>query len=251
MSSPKQQGLDRKIVSMLSGKPLKAAKLLMQDAEIRHLQEYANTVSIKRLHYNDHGPVHMRKVTVNALQILELLHKAKIPLSLEREEIGTFEDSTLAVLIGAFLHDIGMTIGREDHEKTGALITTPIIERILKQIYPDDFGKRVILRSLAVEAIMGHMGTQKIHSLEAGTILVADGCDMEQGRARIPLMIETESHVGDIHKYSSSSVKSVTIEKGSKKPVKKTVMINQFVRFLPGETGVARKIRSKPEKGFN
>ena len=59
------------------------------------------------------------------------------------------------------------------------------------------------------------MGTQKIHSLEAGVVLVADGCDMEGGRARIPLIMESGSKVGDIHKYSSAAIKKVYIEKGT------------------------------------
>ena len=35
------------------------------------------------------------------------------------------------------------------------------------------------------EGIIGHMGHEKIHSIEAGTVLVADGTDMTKGRARM------------------------------------------------------------------
>ena len=51
------------------------------------------------------------------------------------------------------------------------------------------------------EGMIGHMGTQKIRSLEAGVVLVDDGCDMEGGRAKIPLSMESGSKIGDIHKY--------------------------------------------------
>ena len=36
---------------------------------------YANAVSVRRLGYNDHGPVHARLVTYNALKILRLMHE--------------------------------------------------------------------------------------------------------------------------------------------------------------------------------
>jgi hypothetical protein len=72
MKSPKQLTLEKKILKMLSGKALSAAEIMINDEEIQYLQDYANTVSIKRLQYNDHGPVHMRKV-VPAVRIIERL----------------------------------------------------------------------------------------------------------------------------------------------------------------------------------
>jgi metal-dependent HD superfamily phosphatase/phosphodiesterase len=250
MKSPKQRGLEEKIVRRLAGLSLKTAELLIRDAEIQHLQDYANTVSIKRLHYNDHGPVHMRKVTLNSLLILDMLRQAGVRLSLEREEIGSCEDSRVAVLIAAFLHDIGLTVGRENHEQTGVLLAMPIIARLLEDVYNADAGKKIILRSLITEGIMGHMGTQKIHSLEAGVILIADGCDMEQGRARIPMLMETASRAGDIHKYSSAAVEKVEIGKGRTQPVRITVSMRESVGFFQVEEVLLPKIESSPVKPF-
>jgi len=250
MKSPKQKGLEQKILRLLSGPSLKVAELLIRDAEIQHLQDYANTVSIKRLHYNDHGPVHMRKVTLNALLILNLLRQAGVRLSLEQEEIGSFEDSRVAVLIAAFLHDIGMTVGRDNHEQMGVQLALPIIERLLAECYRAEAAKKIILRSLITECIMGHMGTQKIHSLEAGVILVADGCDMEQGRARIPLLMETASRAGDIHKYSSSAVEKVEIGKGRYQPIRISVSMKESVGFFQVEEVLLPKIESSPAKPF-
>ncbi len=159
-----------------------AYQLLRDDPEIAALQDYSNIVSIKRLGFNDHGPVHMRKVTYNAVKMATFLQARGIPLSLEKEEVGSFDDSLTAVIMAAFLHDVGMSIGRSFHENTGIWLAQPIIERLLVQLYPSSLAKRVILRSLAMECVMGHMATIHIHSLEAGLILVADGCDMEKGR---------------------------------------------------------------------
>lgn len=250
MKSQKEIALDNKILSLVSGVAQKTVELLINDQEIHHLQEYANIVSIKRLGYNDHGPVHMRTVCINALTMADLLNAAGIKLNLEKEEIGTFEDSKVVLLLAGFMHDIGMSIGRERHEQMAIIMAIPILDRLLSQIYPDDFAKRVTIRSMVVECIAGHMATQHIHSLEAGIILIADGCDMEKGRARIPLLINTQSKVGDIHKYSSSSVEHVKIEKGDKRPIKLTVQMSESVGFFQVEEVLFTKINSSTIKPY-
>ena len=250
MKSPKETSIDKKILKRLEGKCRTAVEYMINDPEIKHLQDYANTVSIKRLNYNDHGPVHMRKVALNATIMAELLKEEGIRFSLEEENCGSREDSLTAILIAAFLHDIGMTIGRQDHERNSAILAVPIIDRVLKHIYGNNIEKTVILRSLALECISGHMGTQKIHSLEAGLVLIADGLDMEKGRARIPMLIETGSHVGDIHKYSAASIEKVSIEKGKKKPVKITVSMSESVGLFQIEEVLFAKINSSPMKKY-
>ncbi|MCL1817395.1 MAG: phosphohydrolase, partial [Spirochaetaceae bacterium] len=86
--SPKEEAVERAILGKLEGSPLKKfAEAALSDPEINAYQEYANAVSIVRLKYNDHGPVHMRTVVLNALTLAELLHDAGINLSLEKEEI--------------------------------------------------------------------------------------------------------------------------------------------------------------------
>jgi hypothetical protein len=252
MTSPKETGLDEKILRTLSGRPLKTAELMLKDSEIHGLQDYANAVSIKRLGYNDHGPVHMRKVVMNALAMLDLLNKAGIKLNLESEGAGSFEDSKIAVMLASFLHDTGMSVGREKHENASAMFSIPILDRILSQVYKDDVDKRIAVRSMVIEGILGHMGGQKIESLEAGVILIADGCDMEKGRARIPMIIKESAmgKMGDIHKYSSSSIQKVTIEKGDKRPIKITVDMDSPVGFFQVEEVLLKKINSSPVKPF-
>jgi hypothetical protein len=250
MKSPKQVGLENDIRARLRGIPKAAADILLDDQEIQHLQEYANVVSIKRLGYNDHGPVHMRTVVLNAIAMAELMHGASIPLSLEADDAGTYEDSLVALLLAGMLHDVGMSIGRADHEHDGVWISLPIMDRVLARIYGDDVARRVVVRSLAVECIVGHMATQRIHSLEAGLILIADGCDMEKGRARIPMMIATESRVGDIHKYSASAIENVSIEKGAQRPIRITVEMKAIVGFFQVEEVLLHKIDWSPAKPF-
>jgi len=248
MHSAKELLVNKKIEARLSGLPLAAYRYLRDDAEVAALQDYSNIVAIKRLGFNDHGPVHMRKVTYNAVKMALFLRDSGIPLSLEKEEIGSFEDSLTALVLAAFLHDVGMSLGRSHHETTGIWIALPILERALTQLYPDDLVKRIMLRSLAMECIMGHMATIPIHSLEAGILLVADGCDMEKGRARIPMILATDAKLGDIHRYSATAVDKVKIVPGERCAIKIEVHMTESVGFFQVEEVLFPKIKASPVK---
>jgi len=232
--------------------PLKVLDELMADAEIEAVQNYANEVSIKRLGFNDHGPVHMRTVCLNAIIMLSILHKSNIKTSLETEGTGTFADSVSAVIMAAIMHDFGMTIGRQDHELYSAFLTLPIIERVLQKTLPGDSNlpRRIVIRSLTTEAIVGHMGTHRIHSIEAGLVLIADGCDMTKGRARIPMIIDTAPRVGDIHKYSANAIESVNITEGVEKPIRIEVGMSGDVGFFQIEEVLLQKISCSPAKNY-
>jgi metal-dependent HD superfamily phosphatase/phosphodiesterase len=243
-ASPERRGRRGGIVKpMWKGTAHRAAEILLHDREIQSLQEYANIVSIKRLGFNDHGPVHMRSVVVNALIMADLLHAAGTKLSLEADEAGSYEDSQVALLCAGMLHDIGMTVGREDHEHASVELALPLLDRVLREVYGEDIERRVVVRSMAIECIVGHMATQRIHSLEAGLILISDGCDMEKG-----MMILTESRVGDIHKYSASAIEKVRIEKGAERPIRITIEMKDSVGFYQVEEVLFRKINSSPVK---
>ena len=262
MKSPKEISVDQKlialtteIIELTSEKdplPLLVVKELIDDGEIEAVQNYANNVSIVRLGYNDHGPVHMRTVCRNALKMLKILHQSGIKTSLENEQAGSFLDSVCAVMIAGFMHDFGMTIGRQDHELYSGILAYNIIDRILNQALSGqgNLRRKIIIRSMAMEGILGHMGTRRIHSIEAGLILIADGCDMTKGRARIPMELNTKPSVGDIHKYSANSIESVKIHQGSEKPIQIEVFMSSDVGFFQIEEVLIPKINSSPAKGF-
>lgn len=228
--------------------PRRVMKELLENEEIKAIQDYANTVSITRLGLNDHGPVHMKTVCKNALKMLGILYDAGVETSLQKEHSGTFTDSIVAVMLAAFLHDAGMTIGRKDHELYSGIIAYQIITDILQKVLPKDTMRRTIIRSLAMEGILGHMGTHTIHSIEAGLILIADGCDMTKGRARIALEIPTKPTEGDIHKYSANSIEKVRITKGEDHPIKIEVHMKSEVGLFQIEGVLIPKIQSSPAK---
>ncbi|MBQ0160710.1 MAG: hypothetical protein KBT28_08860 [Bacteroidales bacterium] len=230
--------------------PLMVIRDLIEDKEIQAVQDYANRVAISRLNFNDHGPVHMRTVCRNALKMLKILYNARVETSLQRDQIGSFDDSVTAVALAAFCHDLGMSIGRQDHELYSGILAYNIIDRILLKNLPnaEDLQRRVTIRSMAMEGILGHMGTRKIHSIEAGLILIADGCDMTKGRARIPLEVHPEPKIGDIHKYSANSIDHVMITKGEEKPIKIMVTMSAEVGLFQIEEVLLPKINSSPAR---
>ena len=250
MRSQKENSLDRSLLALTDGRVRKLARLVLADTEIHALQDYANSVAIVRLGFNDHGPVHMRMVAINALRMASLLADASVPLSLEAEGLGTAEDSRCALLLAAMLHDIGMGVGRQGHETNSAILALPIATRLLAKAYPESAEQQVRLRCLVLECIEGHMAIQRVHSLEAGLILIADGCDMEKGRARIPMMLNNEPRVGDIHRYSASSIERVDIAKGDRHPIGIRIEMSESVGFFQVEEVLLQKVAMSPAKGL-
>jgi len=255
MRTGKETALDGRLAEIvkdfaLSGKAGDALRMLLSDEELQAAQEYANTVSIVRLGYNDHGPVHMRTVTLNALIMLGLLRQAQIKTSLEKDECGDFEDSVIAVMCTAMLHDLGMGIGRQDHEYSGVYLALPILNRILAEVYRGDIRKQAMSRALTLEGIMGHMGSHAVHSLEAGVVQVADGCDMTKGRARIPLALAHPTKGGHIHQYSANSIEDVNIDAGEEKPIRINVHMSNASGFFQVEEVMLKKIADSTAKPF-
>lgn len=256
MKSPKEISTENRILQLINeiidkdplkdDLPLKIYNELIANTEVKSIQDYANNVSIVRIGLNDHGPVHMKTVCKNALKMIIILMDAGIPTSLENEQAGTKADSISALILASLLHDSGMTIGRKDHELYSGIISYSLITDILKNALPGDENvmRRTVIRAMAMEGILGHMGTHPIHSIEAGLILIADGCDMTKGRARITLEIPTKPAEGDIHKYSANSIEKVKIIPGKEKPIKIEIYMREEVGFFQVEEVLIPKIHS-------
>ena len=91
------------------------------------MQDYANNVSIKRLGFNDHGPVHMRQVANNAIKMLNIIHENNIQTSLEKEEMQLdFTQEELIELIQAKNKEIKKL--REELEKSKKNINTKEVD---------------------------------------------------------------------------------------------------------------------------
>lgn len=244
--SGKEEELNRVLLDRTEGRVRAVLEQMLYNEEIHHYHSYANVVSVRRLGYNDHGPVHARIVTYLALKILRLLHERGMHTSLENEEVGDFEASQVGVALGAFLHDIGMGVTRQDHEWHSITLADHFIRNCLAEVYPEKHPLRAVLRALAHECIVGHMAHERIHSLEAGAVLVADGCDMAHGRARIPQTLSRDPVVGDIHRFSASAIRRVDIQPGEKKPVGIVVTMDNVTGLFQVEEVLMVKVKASP-----
>jgi metal-dependent HD superfamily phosphatase/phosphodiesterase len=247
--SPKEAQVEKVLLSKTDGKVNTLLKSLFADEELYLYHSYANSVSVRRLGYNDHGPVHARITTYNAFKILTLLHINGVQTSLEAEEVATFEDSVVGTLLGCFLHDFGMAVARDAHEWHSITLADSFIQKYLLELYPDDMAMRIVLRSLAHEVIVGHMAHARIHSIEAGVVLIADGTDMSRGRSRIPSNLDRDPMVGDMHRYSANSISRVDIQAGEKKPVRITIAMDNVTGLFQLEEVLMTKVKASPIMG--
>ncbi|MCD6324749.1 HD domain-containing protein, partial [Candidatus Bathyarchaeota archaeon] len=113
----------------------KVFNFLENDVETQTYLQMANVMAVERLRYNDHGPVHSRITSGSALEIFEILSRRFTPTTV-RDGVCGLEDAKVAVLCGAYLHDIGNAIHRDAHHMHGCIIASPILDRLLSKIYP-------------------------------------------------------------------------------------------------------------------
>ncbi len=228
-------GVDRALTERVEKFPkvAKVLKLLKTDDFVSGLIDQANKVAIVRMGYNDHGPMHARIAAYNSLKILDLLHVEPTVVS---EGIGDLEDSMVAVVMGAFFHDCGISLVREGHELMGMIVSRDSIVSILSKIYNDRY-KVARLASIVSECILCHMGTYKATSWEAKIVETADGTDASKGRARIPFHIAKP----DIHKFSALAIEKINIVKGEKKPIRFEVLMDNPAGIFQAEAIMLKK----------
>lgn len=246
LKSHKEAALDRELRKRAgAGNLAKVMASILDDKLVGSMQNYANIVSIRRLGYNDHGPVHARIVALNCLRIFELLEQGGVKPSIVNEEVGDREDAQIAIFMAAFLHDLGMSVTRQDHEYHSIQLAERFILKHLGVIYADE-GKIYMLKSLIDECIVGHMGHYKVHSVEAGIVMVADGADCTRGRALIATNLAKNPMLGDIHRFSASAIDAVHIKKGAHKPVRIDVFMSSSAGLFQVEEVLMGKARNSP-----
>jgi metal-dependent HD superfamily phosphatase/phosphodiesterase len=190
----------------------------------------------------------MRTVVHNAILMMDLLRKSGVKTTLETDKCGDFEDSLMAVMLSTMLHDIGMGMGRQNHELHSTIMALPFIDKLLAEIYKEDWQKITMIRAVALEGIAGHMGTIDISSLEAGIVQIADGCDMTKGRARIPMELHCNTKTSFIHQYSANSIEEVHIKAGGEKPIHIEVIMSGEVGLFQVEEVLLLKISNSTAK---
>jgi metal-dependent HD superfamily phosphatase/phosphodiesterase len=212
---------------------------LESDVEVQTILEDTNRMAIDRLGYSDHGHVHSLVVVKNAMELFDIL-KATVEPTIVKEGTGDHEDAQLIVLLGGYLHDIGMSIHREGHNDFSVMLARPIVERVLAKVYPDDPHKQIHIRGHVLHAIVCHDKMTKPSTVEAGVVGISDALDMTAGRARIPF----EAGSVNIHSASAMAIREVRIKKGQERAVSIEVVMSNASGIYQIQELLEKKIRS-------
>ena len=220
-------------------------RLMENDVEIQNTLRMSNVMAVERLKYNDHGPVHSKIAAGSALEIFALLAEEVTPTSVQNR-VCSLEDAKVIVLCGSYLHDLGNSIHRLDHQFNSCVLANPILDRLLKTVYPEDLALAVRLKSEILHCIFTHEDEIDCLSVEAGATKVADGTDMAQGRTRIPY----RTGKVDIHSLSALSITKVEIEKGRHKPVQILVSMDNPAGVFQIEEVMEKKLETSGIKNL-
>ena len=211
-------------------------ELVNSDQELVQLWRCANVNSVDRSGLNDHGEVHVHIVANAGLRLLRLLADAGVKPSVSTNYGLAQEDAELVVVLGACVHDLGIAISREDHERHSLVIAYPKCRQLLSPIQPEP--ALTILVSEVLHTIIAHRWDVHTLTLEAGIVKVADALDMSQGRSRIPF----EAGQMNIHAISAQAVEGVSIEKGVDRPVRLSVTLTNPAGIFQVDELLKRKL---------
>lgn len=209
----------------VEGNPLleKVLNQINSNREIKTLWRIINVNAIERLGFTDHGPKHFNLVANFGLQIARIFEKKDVKMSIVRDFGLTNDHAEVAIFLGCIMHDLGMSIHRENHEMFSLFIARDFMKEILSFM---PIEERTVVISETLHAIISHShgSAGKTSTVEGGIVRIADALDMSKGRSRIPYRMGKI----DIHSVSANAIESVTVEEGKEKPVEiKIVMTTE------------------------
>jgi hypothetical protein len=227
-------------------KALRMFKLLEEDEETNVYLNLANYIAVRKLGYNDHGPIHARIVTANGVRILRLILDGKDLVPDTIKGLGmTEDDAYLVVVAGCFMHDIGNAVHREEHEVFSVILGKEILGRMLPAIYPD-MQTRIGVTQQILHALYAHDVGENALTIESAVVVIADGCDITKGRGR--LSFDLGKH--DIHSISALSIESVDIRKGKSMPIEIHVKMSNSAGIYQVQETLANKVAKSPLRDF-
>ncbi|MGK2955258.1 MAG: HD domain-containing protein [Solirubrobacterales bacterium] len=201
---------------------------------------YMAQIHAERLGMSDHSWVHMQIVLNIALRLSRLLTKGGVEPAMVTDHAMNARDAEVVIAGGALLHDVGMSIHRNDHEAYSLFLAREALPRLLTGIY--DEPERSIVTAEILHAIIGHRRRGQPYTVEAGIVRVADALDMAEGRTRIPLEAGQEG----IHSISAAAIDQVHISAGDTRAVKIEIELNNSAGIFQVDDLLATKIRDTP-----
>ena len=221
---------------------MKLFNMLQSDEETNTLLNLANFIAVRKLGYNDHGPIHARICAANGVRILDLIMQSdEVDLD-SVEGLGMTEDDAYLIVVAAcMLHDVGNAVHRDDHEIFSVVCAKSLLDRLLAEIYPD-VSRRAEVLSQILHALYAHDHGENALTMEAAIVVVADGADITKGRGR--LSFDLGKH--DIHSISALSIESVDIRKGETKPIEIHVTMSNSAGIYQVQETLGKKVATSP-----
>ena len=207
-----------------------------QDEELLQLWRCANINSVDRMNYPDHGLVHIKIVANMALKLIRVLAGANVEMSVTADYGLEADDAEVIVVLAAGLHDLGISVHRDNHEMYSIGLANLKAKELLDGLY--DIPQRTIMVSEILHAISAHHWEQSCLTMEAGIVKVADALDMTRGRSRIPF----EAGVTNIHSVSAAAVDRVRIAQGVEKPVRVEITMSNSAGIFQVDELLKRKL---------
>jgi metal-dependent HD superfamily phosphatase/phosphodiesterase len=183
------------------------------DPQLKAWWHVANVNAVKRLEINDHSWVHVQIVANIALKLLRQLAKNGVQANVVRDYGMSPDDAEVVVVLGAFLHCVGMAVHRDGHEDWSMILAEPKLRELLDGLY--DEPEITVISAEVLQTITSHREYGKPLTLEAGIVRVADALDMAEGRSRIPFQHGRVS----VHSLSAAAIESVEIKDGERAPL--------------------------------
>jgi metal-dependent HD superfamily phosphatase/phosphodiesterase len=208
------------------------------DEELWQLWRCANVNAMDRSGITDHGEIHIRVVANAALKMLRLLSDAGIQTSIEANYDMTKEDSEVVVVLAACMHDLGISIHRDDHEQYSLFLARLKLPHFLEGLY--DVREQTIMISEILHAMIAHRWDVRCLTLEAGVMKVADALDMTEGRSRIPF----EAGSINIHSVSAAAINNVELKRGEERPIRVEITMGNSAGVFQVDELLKRKLKN-------
>ena len=213
-------------------------KRINADEELWQLWRCANVNAMDRSGITDHGEIHIRVVANAALKMLRLLTDAGVQTSIEADYEMTKEDAEVLVVLAACLHDLGISIHRDDHEQYSLFLARGKLPYFLDGLY--DTRERTIMISETLHAMIAHRWDVRCLTLEAGVMKVADALDMTEGRSRIPF----EAGSTSIHSVSAAAISKVGLKRGEERPIRVEITMSNSAGVFQVDELLKRKLKN-------
>ena len=207
-----------------------------RDEELKALWKASNINAIDRLGYSDHGSMHVRIVARNALKMLRLLMEAGHQPGVMKNYGLTKEDAEVVVVLASAMHDIGLSVPRENHDEFSIMLSPPLLRRMLSGLYEEPTLTFMVAETQ--HAMISHHEGFFPYTIEGGVVRVADALDMEKGRARIPFA----SGSVNIHSVSALAIDKVKVGKGHDRPILIDILMNNSAGIFQVDELLKEKI---------